>query len=208
MSRKSFCRTIIHRRVGNAVCMRLSEQLNDLDRKVLGAAPVDRARSAAPYDDAVGELAPLARTLGSRAGLYALGAVAIGVHLALAGSWTTLLDVLVLALVPALLVAKLSTNAFPARFPEAPPGVLAPAKVGGGGRLVLAVTVAVLCLADLLLLHGEGEQALFVLAGLPAVVLWCIHAEVTSREEAGFVLASRVRQRGRVGRGIYRVTTG
>jgi hypothetical protein len=185
--------------------MSLGEQLNDLDRKVLGAAPVDRSGPAAPYDESVGKLAPLTRTLGWRAGLYALGALSLGLHIVFGGRWKTLAVVLVLVLVPALLVAKLSTNSFPARFPDAPAGALEPGKVGHLGRLVLAMLAAAICLFDLLVLHGKGEAALFVLAGLPAVLLWSIHAEVSSREEDGFVLASRVRQQGRMGRGIYRV---
>jgi hypothetical protein len=187
--------------------MSLSEQLNELDRKVLGAAPVDRAEPAAPYDPSVGELAPLKRTLAVRAALYALGAGAIGVHLLLGGDWKTLLVVVLLVSVPSMLVAKLSTNAFPAQFPDAPPEALATGKVGRSGRLALAVTAAAVCLLDLLLLSGKGEELLFVLAGVPAVLLWAVQAEVTSREEDGFVLASRVRPQGRLGKGIYRVPT-
>ena len=72
---------------------------------------------------------------------------------------------------------------------------------------VLAAVVAAVCLLDLLMLHGKGEGLLFVLAGVPAVLLWSVQAEVTSREEDGFVLASRVRPQGRLGKGIYRVPT-
>ena len=185
--------------------MSIGEQLNDLDRKVLGAAPVDRARPAAPYEPAVGELAPLGRSLHIRAGLYAFGAVVLGGHMLLGGSWKPLLVCLVLVLVPAMLVAKLSTNSFPVRFPEAPAEALATGKVSRTGRLMVAVAVAVLCLADLLLLSGKGEEVLFVLAGLPALLLWSIAAEVSEREEDGYVLASRVQHSGRSGRGIYRV---
>ena len=70
---------------------------------------------------------------------------------------------------------------------------------------MVAVLVAVVCVADVLLLHGKGDALLFVIAGLPAVVLWAVCAEVSEREEDGYVLASRVKQQGRVGRGIYRV---
>jgi len=145
--------------------------------------------------------------LGVRAGLYALGTIAIGLHLLLAGDWKTLLIVVVLVTVPSMLVAKLSTNAFPAQFPDAPPDALATGKVGHVNRLVLAAFAAAVCLLDLLLLSGKGEELLFVLAGVPAVILWAVHAEVRSREEDGFVLASRVRPQGRLGKGIYRVPT-
>lgn len=185
--------------------MSLAEQLNDLDRKVLGAAPTDRARPAAPYEPAVGELAPVGRSLNVRAVLYAVGAVALGAHMLVGGSWKTLLVCLGLVLVPAMLVAKLSTNSFPVRFPEAPPEALATTKVSRTGRLVVAVGVLAACLADLLLLSGKGEELLFVVAGLPAVLLWSVAAEVSEREEDGYVLASRVRHSGRFGRGIYRV---
>jgi hypothetical protein len=187
--------------------MSLGEQLNDLDRKVLGAAPVDRAEPAAPYEPSIGDLAPLARTLGIRAGLYALGAIAIGLHILFGGGWKTLLVVVVLVAVPSMLIAKLSTNAFPAQFPEAPPEALANGKVGHVGRLALAAFAAAVCLIDLLMLGGKGEEVLFVLAGVPAVLLWAVYAEVVSREEDGFVLASRVRPKGRLGRGVYRVPT-
>ena len=188
--------------------MSLGEQLNDLDRKVLGAAPVDRSQPAAPYQPAIGELAPLGRTLRIRASLYALGAVVLGLHLVLGGSWKTLLICIVVVVVPSLLVAKLSTNSFPAEFPDAPADALATTKVSRSGRMVFAVGVAAVCIADLLLLHGKGEAVLFVIAGLPSVILWAIAAEVSEREEDGFVLASRVKQQGRVGRGMYRVPTG
>ena len=185
--------------------MSLGEQLNDLDRKVLGAAPVDRSRPAAPYDESVGELAPLARTLNIRAGVYLLGVVCLGLHLIFGGRWKALLICLALVIVPALLVARLSTNAFPERFPEAPGDALAEGRVGGTSRLALAMVLTTVGLLDLLLLHGKGEEVLFVLTGLPAVILWAIAAEVGAREEDGAVLASRIRQKGRVGRGIYRV---
>jgi hypothetical protein len=188
--------------------MSLGEQLNDLDRKVLGASPVDHSSPAPPYDDEAGELAPLARTLSVRAGLYVLGAVALGGSLLFDGEWKGLLLCLVLIAVPALLVAKLSTNSFPVHFPEAPADALAPGKVGNAVRLVLAGAVAAVCLFDLLVLHGKGRELLLVLSGLPAVVLWAVVADVRTREEDGFVLASRVRQRGRVGRGVYRVARG
>jgi hypothetical protein len=187
--------------------MSLGEQLNDLDRKVLGASPVDRGRPAPPYDPAVGELAPLGRSLSLRATLFSLGVLVLGLHLIFGGRWKTLLICLGLVLVPAFLVGKLSTNAFPAQFPDAPSEALATAKVSRSGRLVFAVVVAVVCVADLLLLHGKGDAVLFVVAGLPAVVLWSVCAEVAEREEDGFVLASRVKRQGRVGRGIYRVPT-
>src|SRR4051794_32948303 len=105
--------------------MSLGEQLNELDRKVLGAAPVDRAEPAAPYSPSVGELAPLSRTLGVRAGLYGLGALAIGVHILFGGDWKTLLLAAAIVVVPSMLVAKLSTNAFPTHFPDAPRDALA-----------------------------------------------------------------------------------
>jgi hypothetical protein len=129
------------------------------------------------------------------------------VHIALGGDWTTLLIVAVVVLVPSMLVAKLSTNAFPAQFPDAPADALATAKVGHVSRLALAVAAAAVCLADLVLLGGKGEALLCVLAGVPAVILWVVHAKVVSREEDGFVLASRVRPQGRLGKGIYRVPT-
>ena len=188
--------------------MSLGEQLNELDRKVLGAAPVDRAEPAPPYSPSVGELAQLTRTLGVRAGLYALGTIAIGLHILFSGDWKTLLLVVGLVVIPSLLVAKLSTKAFPAHFPEAPRDALTTGKVGHVNRLVLAAVAAAVCLLDLLLLHGKGQELLFVLAGVPAVILWSVHAEVSSREEDGFVLASRVRPQGRLGKGIYRVPTG
>src|ERR1700712_1533616 len=71
--------------------MSLGEQLNELDRKVLGAAPVDRTEPAAPYRPAVGELAPLGRTLSIRAAVYGLGALVLGLHMVLGGNWKTLL---------------------------------------------------------------------------------------------------------------------
>jgi hypothetical protein len=187
--------------------MSLGEQLNELDRKVLGAAPVDRAEPAAPYEPSVGELAPLGRSLSLRASLFALGALVTGLHLVFGGSWKTLLICLAIVVIPALLVAKLSTNSFPAVFPDAPSDALATAKVSRSGRLVVAALVAAVCVLDVLFLHGKGQEVLFVLAGLPAVVLWSIAGEVSEREEDGFVLASRVKQQGRVGRGIYRVPT-
>ncbi len=185
--------------------MSFAEQLNDLDRKVLGAAPVDRAEPAPPYSPSVGELAPLSRTLGIRAALYGLGAVALGAHMLLAGDWKTLLVVVALVIVPSTLVSKLSTNAFPAHFPDAPRDALASGRIGHVNRLVLAGIAAAVCLLDLLVLDGTGEEALFVLAGIPAVLLFSVHGEVTSRQEDGVVLASRVRPKGRLGRGIYRV---
>jgi hypothetical protein len=119
--------------------------------------------------------------------------------------WTTLLVVAIAVVVPAFLLTKLSTKAFPVHFPDAPREALARGRAGNPGRLILAGVAAALALVDVILLHGMGEEVLFVLVGLPAVVLWAIHAEVTSREEAGFVLASRVKGQGRIGRGIYRV---
>lgn len=185
--------------------MSLGEQLNDLDRKVLGGSPVDRGRPAPPYEPAVGELAPVARSLSVRAWLYGVAALAVGGHMMLDGRWKALLICLAIVVVPALLVAKLSTNAFPAHFPEAPVEALAPAKVSRIDRLVLAGAVLALCVLDLLLFSGQGEEVLFVLAGLPAVVLYAVHAEVREREQEGTVLASPAAHRGRVGRGIYRV---
>lgn len=187
--------------------MSLGEQLNELDRKVLGAAPVDRAEPAPPYEPAVGELAPLGRSLSLRASLYALGALVTGLHMVFGGRWKTLLICLVVVVIPALLVAKMSTNSFPAVFPDAPADALATGKVSRSGRLVFAVLVAAVCVLDLLFLHGMAEEVLFVVAGLPTVLLWAVSAEVSEREEDGYVLASRVRQQGRVGRGIYRVPT-
>src|SRR3954453_12964141 len=99
--------------------MSLGEQLNELDRKVLGAAPVDRSEPAAPYTPSVGDLAPLSRTVGVRAGLYAPGALPIGVPFLLGGGSKTLLLVIALVVIPEMLVAKLSTNPFPPHLPEA-----------------------------------------------------------------------------------------
>lgn len=185
--------------------MSLAEQLNDLDRKVLGAAPVDRAEPAAPYVPAVGELAPLGRSLTLRATIFGLGAVVTGVHMIFGGDWKSLLICLGVVVIPALLVAKLSTNSFPAVFPDAPSDALAAGKVTHNGRLALAAIVAALCVIDVLFLHGTAQEVLFVVAGLPAVVLLAVAGEVSEREEDGFVLASRVKREGRVGRGIYRV---
>lgn len=187
--------------------MSLAEQLNELDRKVLGAAPVDRAEPAQPYQPAVGELAPLGRSLSLRATLFGVGALVIGLHLLFGGSWKALLICLAIVVIPALLIGKLSTNSFPAVFPDAPSDALATAKVSRSARLVLAAVVAAVCVLDVLFLHGKGQEVLFILAGLPAVILFAIAGEVAEREEDGFVLASRVKQQGRVGRGIYRVPT-
>jgi hypothetical protein len=187
--------------------MSLGEQLNDLDRKVLGASAVDRARPAPPYEPSVGELAPVGRSLHLRALLFGLGAVVTGLHLLLGGHVKTLLICLILVVVPAMLVAKMSTNAFPDRFPDAPADALADGKVSRSGRLVFAAVVAALCVVDVLLFSGKGQELLFVVSGLAAVVLVAIAGEVAGREEDGYVLASRVAHRGRVGRGIYRVPT-
>ena len=185
--------------------MSLAEQLNELDRKVLGAAPVDRTAPAAPYEPAVGELAPLARSLSLRATLFALGALLTGLHMIFGGDWKALLICLGIVVIPAMLVAKLSTNSFPAVFPDAPSDALTTTKVSRSGRLFFAALVAAVCVLDVLMLHGKAQEVLFVVAGLPAVVLWSIAGTVSEREEDGFVLASRVKQQGRVGRGIYRV---
>src|SRR3954451_18724815 len=185
--------------------MGLGEQLNDLDRKVLGAAPVDRAGPAPEYQPEVGDLAPLARSLSVRAALYGVGALALGLHMLFGKRWMTLLVVGGIVVVTSMLIARLSTNAFPTRFPEAPTEALATGRAGQAPRLVLAAAGATFALLDVLLWDGTAEELLFILIGLAAGVLWSVAAEVTSREEDGYVLAARASQRGRLGRGIYRV---
>jgi hypothetical protein len=191
--------------VGTDFGVTIAEQLNELDRKVLGASAVDRASPAPRYTAEVGQLTPLASTLALRSSVYAVGAAVVLYDLIRNKSWMEIGIAAAFILLPTLVIGRMTMNSFPEHFPEAPPDVLTYNHPGQPRRLVIAGVLSLLGILNVVALDGALSAFFLVVLGLAALSLYEIRSVSSERQEDGTVLAVRARQQGRIGRGIYRV---